>query len=72
MSIELTPHQLQVLDSEAGGVPRVVDPRSNIAYVLVSEAEYETVRQVLDDERDQGIIRAIALRNAAGRMEESP
>jgi len=72
MSIELTPQQLQVLDSEAGGVPRVVDPRNNIAYVLVTEAEYETVRQVLDDERDQRIIRAIALRNAAGRIEESP
>jgi hypothetical protein len=72
MSIELTPQQLQVLDSEAGGLPRVVDPRSNVAYVLVTEAEYETVREVLDDEREQRIIREIGLRNAAGRIEGSP
>ena len=72
MSIELTPQQLQVLDSEAGCVPRAVDPRSNIAYVLVTEAEYQAVREILGDEREQRAIRAIALRNAAGRMEESP
>ncbi|MBM4050509.1 MAG: hypothetical protein FJ279_35895 [Planctomycetes bacterium] len=72
MSIKLTPQQLQALDSEAGGLPRVVDPRRNIAYVLVSEAEYKTVREVLDDERAQRAIRMIALRNAAGRMQESP
>ena len=72
MSIELTQQQLRALDREADGLPRVVDPRRNIAYVLVTEAEYETVREVLDDERDQRTIRRIALRNAAGRMEESP
>lgn len=72
MSIELTPRQLHDLDSEASGMPRVIDPRSNIAYVLVKEAEYDTVREVLDDEREQRAIRAIGLRNAAGRMEESP
>jgi len=72
VSIRLTPQQLQALDDEAGGPPRVVDPRGNVAYVLVSEAEYKTVRDVLDDERDQRAIRRIALRNAAGRMQESP
>jgi hypothetical protein len=72
MSITLTPQQLHDLDSEAGGAPRAVDPRSNTAYVLVPEVEYETVREVLDDERQQQAIRVVGLRNAAGRMEESP
>lgn len=53
-------------------MPRVIDPRKNIAYVLVTEAEYESMRAVLDDEQEQQSIRAIALRNAAGRMKESP
>lgn len=72
MSITLTPQQLHDLDSEAGSVPRAVDPRSNTAYVLVPEVEYETVREVLDDERQQQAIRSVGLRNAAGRMEELP
>jgi hypothetical protein len=72
MSVELTAQQLQDLDNAAGGTPRVIDPRSNTAYVLVTEADYETVREVLDDERQQRAIRATALRNAAGRLQESP
>ena len=70
MSIYLTPQQLQVLDGEADGPHRVVDRRRNIAYILVTEAEYAAMRAVLDDEREQRTIRSIALRNAAGRAEE--
>ena len=72
MTIELTPQQLQVLDRSERGLPRVVDPRSNASYVLVSEAEYETVRDVLEDKRQQRSIRRVALRNAIGRMGELP
>jgi len=72
MTIKLTPQQLQVLDAEELGVPRVVDPRNNVSYVLVSEAEYETVRDVLEDERRQRGIRNVALRNAIGRMGDMP
>ena len=72
MTIQLTPQQLQALDAGEGGVPRVIDPRSNASYVLVSEAEYETVRDVLDDERRQRSIRAVGLRNAIGRMSDMP
>ena len=72
MTIQLTPQQLQALDAGEGGVPRVIDPRSNASYVLVTESEYETVREVLDDERRQRSIRAVGLRNAIGRMGESP
>ncbi len=47
MSIELTPHQQHDLDSHRGALPRVIDPRNNATYVLVPEADYEAVREVL-------------------------
>ena len=72
MSIQLTPQQLQALDAGEGGLPRVIDPRNNVSYVLVRESEYETVRDVLEDDRRQRSIRAVALRNAIGRMSETP
>ena len=72
MSIQLTPEQLQALDADERGLPRVIDPRNNASYVLVSESEYETVRDVLEDEQRQRSIRAAALRNAIGRMGERP
>ena len=72
MSIQLTPQQLEALDVGEGELPRVIDPRNNVSYVLVSEAEYETIREVLEDEQRQRNIRAVALRNAIGRMGEMP
>ena len=72
MNIQLTPQQLEALDVGEGELPRVVDPRHNVSYVLVSEAEYETVREALEDEQRQQSIRATALRNAIGRMGEMP
>ena len=72
MSIPLTPDQLQALTIQADEWPRLVDPRNNTTYVLVTEDEYEAVRELLEDDRRQRAIRAIALRNAAGRMGESP
>lgn len=72
MNIQLTPLQLPALDAREGGAPRVIDPRNNVAYVLVSEADYETVREVLEDEQRQRSIHAVALRNAIGRMDETP
>ena len=72
MNIQLTPNQLQALSAEEGELPRLIDPRSNTAYILLTEAEYEAVREIVEDERRQQGIRAFALRNAAGRMGESP
>jgi hypothetical protein len=72
MTIELDPTTVAGAGWRGPGVPRVVDPRNNASYVLVSEAEYETVRDVLEDERRQRGIRRVALRNAIGRMGEMP
>ncbi|MGE4004202.1 MAG: hypothetical protein AB7I48_28805 [Planctomycetaceae bacterium] len=72
MNITLTPQQMRLLDAESKDRPRVVDPRSNAAYVLVPEAEYETIREVLEDERQQRAICEVALQNAIDRMNENP
>ncbi len=72
MSIQLTPQQQQALDTQKDGPPRVIDPRTNTTYILVPEMDYEAVRELLEDERRQQAIHAVALRNAAGRMNETP
>ena len=72
MNIRLTEQQQQVLDGEKEEIPRVIDPRTNAAYVLIPEADYQAVREILEDERQQQALRVIALRNAASRMDEAP
>jgi hypothetical protein len=72
MNLPLTPQQLQALDKTADALPRLVDPRSNITYVLVSESEYATLSDIAKDDAEQRAIRAVALQNAVGRLEELP
>jgi PHD/YefM family antitoxin component YafN of YafNO toxin-antitoxin module len=72
MSIQLTPQQQQALDTQKDGPARVIDPRTNPAYILVPEMDYESIRELLEDERRQQAIHAVALRNAAGRMDDTP
>ena len=72
MNIELTPEQQHALDNLGGRPPRVVDPRTDTAYVLVPEREYEATRELLEDERREQAIHAVALRNAADRLDEMP
>lgn len=61
-----------MLDSQEDNPPRVVDPRTNTSYILLREADYESIRELLQDERRQQAIHAVAVRNAAGRMNEAP
>jgi hypothetical protein len=72
MNTQLTPQQQEALDAQGDGQLRVVDPRTHVAYVLVPENEFDAVREILEDEQRQRVIRAVALRNAAGRMDDSP
>jgi hypothetical protein len=72
MAIRLTEQQQQALDSTDAEPPQVVDPRTNAAYVLLSLTEYEAVREIVEDERQQRAIRAVALRNAGRRVDEAP
>jgi len=72
MNIQLTPQQQQALDNQKDSPPRVVDPRTNTSYVLVREVDYDSVRELLEDDRRQQAIHAVALRNAAGRIDDNP
>jgi len=71
MSIQLTPQQQQALDTQKDSLPRAIDPRTNTSYILVREVDYESVRELLEDERRQQAIHGMALRNVAGRMNEA-
>jgi hypothetical protein len=72
MSIELTPQQQQDLDTKKESPPRVIDPRNNTTYILVPEVDYESIRELLEEERRQQAIHAVGLRNAAGRIDDTP
>jgi hypothetical protein len=72
VAISLTKEQQHAIDSTGATPPEVVDPRTGEAYVLIRAKEYQAVREVLVEERRQKAIRAVALRNAAGRIQEAP
>jgi len=70
MAIQLTGQQQRALDDETEP-PQVVDPRTNEAYVLIPLTEYEAIREIVEDEKRQRAIRAVALRNAGRRAGET-
>lgn len=72
MPIRLTEQQQRALDSTDAQPPQVVDPRTNEAYALIPLTEYEAVREIVEDERRQRAIRAVAFRNAGRRVNEAP
>ncbi len=72
MSIELTLEQQRALDHQGQSPHRVVDPRKRTAYVLVPESEYHAIQELLEDERREKAVHAMALRNAADRLDEAP
>jgi hypothetical protein len=72
MIIQLSEPLQRALDTQPEEPLRVVDPRTNVTYVLLRAEEFETIREILEDERQQKKIRASGLRNAVGRMNEDP
>ncbi len=72
MDIQLTPQQQQALDTQENSPLRAIDPRTHTAYVLVPEGDYEAIRELFEDERRRQAIHTVALRNAAGRMNDEP
>ena len=67
MAIPLTEDQQRAIDSAVDRPPQVVDPRTRASYVLVPVEDYKAVREAILAEKQQKAIRAVALRNAAGR-----
>jgi hypothetical protein len=70
MILELTEQQQHALDQLPEKPIRIIDPRTNAAYVLVRADEYENIRDLLEEEQQQKAIHSVALRNAVGRMDE--
>ncbi len=68
MSIQLTPQQQRALDLQEGSLPRVIGSRTNTVYILIPEADYQAMQELLEEEKRLQEIHAEALRNAAGRM----
>jgi hypothetical protein len=68
----LTEQQQRALDSAGPTPPQLVDPRTNAEYVLIPAAEYESIRDLIEDDRQQRAIRVVALKNAVGRLADAP
>jgi hypothetical protein len=68
MELVLTEEQQKALD--ASELPRLIDPRTQAAYVLLRENEYEALREIREEEGKLAAIRRIGLRNAILRMED--
>lgn len=69
MIIELTSKQQDALDREDHEPQRVLDPRTQTAYVLVPEGEYDSIQELLEDEQREAALHAVALQNAARRLD---
>jgi len=72
MELQLTEPQQHALDASGNSPAQIIDPRTNTAYVLIPAVEYETVKEIIEDEQRQRAIRKTALTNAMGRMEDRP
>ena len=72
MSIELTPEQQEALDHQGRGPQRLIDPRTHASYVLVPEKEYEKMQELVEHDQQEQAIHAVALNNAADRLDEIP
>jgi hypothetical protein len=72
MPIRLTEQQQHALDTPDAEPPRVVDPRTDAAYVLIPLTEYEAIREIVEDDKRQRAIRRVAVRNAGRRAAEAP
>ena len=70
MTIHLTDAQAQSLRQDNTSPLSVIDPQTNALWYLVSASDYETVREILEDERKQKAIRKVGIRNAGARLGE--
>ena len=72
MSIALSQEQQQAIDQSPEHLLRLTDPRTSAAYVLMPADQYESVCDMLEDERLQRTVGGVAMRNAVARAGEAP
>ena len=70
--IFLSPERQQALDQSAGHLLYVTDPRTSTAYLLIPADQYESVREVLEDDHLQQAVRSAGMRNAVSLAGEEP
>ena len=58
MPIELTDQPQQILDAAGDRSLTFIDPRTSLAYVLVSMGKYQKIQKILEDERREQLIRS--------------
>ena len=68
MTIQLTEMQSEALHRESVSPVAVLDPNTNALWYLIPAADYQTVQDILEDERQQKAFRTVGLGNAAGRL----
>lgn len=72
MTVELSRQQQDALDQAPKDPIRVIDPRNSAAYVLLPAQDYESIREVIEDNKLQRAVRNAAIRNAVGRGDDQP
>jgi hypothetical protein len=72
MSIVLSQEQQCAIDESPEHLLRVTDPRTSATYILMPADQYESVQNLLEDERLQHSVRGVAQRNAVARAGEQP
>lgn len=70
MSIQLTEDQIEAINRGTQSPVSLVDPHTNSLWYLIPASEYQTVQDILEDDRQQTAFRAIGLRNAGRRLSE--
>lgn len=68
--IQLTPDQRQAVTN--GDPVRIVEPELGQEVVIVRGDLFESIKDLLQEEKNRQIIAKIGMRNAIGRMEERP
>lgn len=72
MTVTLTPEQQLALDAQPHEPLQIVDPRTKAHYVLVRAEKFDSIREMLEEERFLKAASAKGVRNALRRAEEEP
>jgi len=72
MTFELTEQQQQVLDAAPRELLRVIDPRTNKVYMLLTVEEYASLRELQEDQREQQAVLSYSMKQAAAVARENP
>lgn len=70
MIIQLTDEQCQALDTDNERPHRIVDPKTQMTYLLIPAEEY--YREALEDQQIRTILDTFGIQGAIDRMADEP